>query len=712
MKKRLITSALPYVNNEPHLGNIIGCVLSADAFARFCRAKGYETLYICGTDEYGTATETKAAQEGLTPRQICDKYHAIHKKIYEHFDISFDAFGRTSSETQTGIVQDIYRQVDANGFFVEKESEQFYAESLGKFLADRLVQGTCPKCGFLDARGDQCDGCGALMTPTELLNAKCTLDGTTPVLRKTKHLYLDLPQLSDKLEAWQEESIKTGGWPLNASSTTQSWMKRGLEPRAITRDLKWGIPVPRPGYEDKVFYVWFDAPIGYVSITAHAFPNEWQKWWLAPESTELFQFMAKDNIPFHSVIFPATQLADGRNWTKCHHLASTEYLNYEDAKFSKSRGIGVFGTDVIASGIPVDLWRWYLLSVRPEKQDFAFTWQDFFDKVNGELLDIIGNLVNRSLVYLQKNFDGKLGPCAYRDEHRAFLTQVKELTAEADAAYERASLRDALQVATEIGRAGNKFFQDQQPWVAIKADKEQVQATMDALLHAVRDIAILLAPAVPETARRIGAMLGLDKLEYSTLGSSDSLKGRSIGTPEILFPKLDPKYAVELKERYSGVQQEDPFAKIQLKVGKIVEIARHPTAEHLYIEKIDLGEGRLRTICSGLVKWCKEEELLGKHVIVAANLRPADLRGVMSEGMILACSSKKDLEVLTVDAPIGSAILRANDSVPASYPDIGIDDFKLVDLKAEDGACLCGTRKLVCGDREVKTSRVLKGKLG
>ena len=280
-KKRLITSALPYVNNEPHLGNIIGCVLSADTYARFCRSKGYETLYICGTDEYGTATETKAAQEGLSPREICDKYNAIHKKIYDHFNISFDAFGRTSDDTHIGVVQEIYKQVDANGYLITKESEQFYSETQQKFLADRLIEGTCPKCGYEDARGDQCDGCGSMLTPTELVNPRSAADGSTPTLKKTTHQYIDIPALEDKLRDWQEEALVKGFWPNNATSTTRSWMNMDLEPRAITRDLKWGVPVPKEGFENKVFYVWFDAPIGYVSITKHKFPETWKDWWFS-----------------------------------------------------------------------------------------------------------------------------------------------------------------------------------------------------------------------------------------------------------------------------------------------------------------------------------------------------------------------------------------------------------------------------------------------
>ncbi|KAF5843267.1 methionyl-tRNA synthetase [Dunaliella salina] len=350
----LITSALPYVNNVPHLGNIIGCVLSADCYARYCRSRGYNTIYICGTDEYGTATETKALEEGLSCGELCDKYYAIHKAAYDWFDIKFDRFGRTPSRWQTQICQSVFQQLEAQGYMQEQTMEQLYSEALGKFLADRYVTGVCPKCRYEDARGDQCDGCGALLNPTELINPKCKMTGTTPVKRETKHLFLDLPRLSPALQEYITKTSQLGGWTSNCVQVTNAWMRDGLKPRCITRDLKWGTPVPRPGYEDKVFYVWFDAPIGYVSITA-GYTEEWEKWWKNPKEVELTQFMGKDNVPFHTVIFPATQLGTGDPWTMMSNISVTEYLNYEGGKFSKSRGTGVFGTDAEKTGIPIEV---------------------------------------------------------------------------------------------------------------------------------------------------------------------------------------------------------------------------------------------------------------------------------------------------------------------------------------------------------------------
>ncbi len=710
--KRLITSALPYVNNEPHLGNIIGCVLSADTFARYCRLNGFETLYVCGNDEYGTATETKAHEEGVTPKEICDKYHKIHTDIYAHFNISFDAFGRTATPEHTVTVQEIFNAANTNGYFIEQDSEQYFSVSLDKFLADRLINGTCPRCGYEDARGDQCDSCGALLNPQELINPRCSIDGSIPELRSTRHLYLDLPKISEKLEAFQENIYVKGNWPNNAITTTRSWMKRGLEPRAITRDLKWGVPVPLKGFEGKVFYVWFDAPIGYISITRRAFPDTWEYWWKAPESTDLYQFMAKDNIPFHSVIFPASQLATGENWTMVHHLSSTEYLNYEDTKFSKSRNTGVFGTHVIDSGIDVDLWRFYLLAVRPERHDTAFSWQDFFDRVNNEFLDNIGNLVNRSLVYCSKNFDGKLVPIEYTDAQKAFIEEVTPMIAEVTAAFERVSLRDALKNILAVGKVGNRFFQDQEPWVRIKENRDEVQGTVNILAHLVKNIAIMLEPFMPETSKRIYKMLNIESPDWKQIESFDNLLGSTIGKPEILFRKLDVKLVDQYRAKYDGSEKSDPWDKIEIKVGKILDISRHPSAEHLYVEKIDLGEGEPRTIVSGLVKYFEAEELKDKMVMVASNLAPVELSGIESNGMVLCASKKKKMEIVsTDDMAIGSVVYREGEEPSENPEKISIDDFKQASLRAKNGLVVCDEVPLFADGKPLKTEVVLNSKI-
>ena len=712
IKKKLITSALPYVNNEPHLGNIIGSVLSADVFARYCRQKDYETLYICGNDEYGTATETKAREEGLTPREICNKYHVIHKKIYKFFNISFDAFGRTATEEQTEVVQNIFKQISKNGYFVEIETDQYYSKSQGKFLADRLINGTCPKCGYEDARGDQCDGCSSLLDPTELINPKSAADGKPLILKKTKNLYLDLPKLTEMLKEFQDNTIKSGFWTNNAETTTHAWMKRGLEPRAITRDLKWGIPVPQKGYEKKVFYVWFDAPIGYISITKKSLPEDWERWWKSPDDTELYQFMAKDNIPFHSVIFPATQLATKDNWTKVYHLNSTEYLNYEDTKFSKSRNIGIFGTDVIKTNIDVDLWRFYLLTNRPEKNDSAFTWQEFFDKVNNEFIDNIGNLLNRTLVYCNKNFDGRLNKVSYTTAQTNFIEETVKAENRITESFEKVSIRDVLKQILLLGKTGNKFFQDQEPWVKIKENINDVQGTVNTLIHLIKDISIMLYPYMPKTSERIQKMLNTNNFSWSSLGDFDELLDKKIGKPEILFQKLDTKLVEKYRAMFDGTQKEDPWSKIELKVGKVLEIELHPTAGHLYIEKIDVGEDQPRTIVSGLVKHFQPEEILGRQVLIASNLQTAELSGVKSQGMLLCASKKKKMEIVSTEGlKIGAVAYRTGEQSESRSKTISIEEFKSADLRTKNGIVQCNGEDILIEDKNLKTEFVLNSKI-
>lgn len=392
----LITAALPYVNNVPHLGNIIGCVLSADVFARFARLCNWNTLFIGGTDEYGTATETKALEEGLTPKQICDKYFEIHNNIYRWFNIGFDYFGRTTTPEQTVVVQNMFKTLNDNGFMETQSVEQLLCEKCNRYLADRFVEGGCPHpgCNYEDARGDQCDGCGKLVNAIELKNPRCKVCRNAPVMKNSEQFFLQLNKLEPLLLNWMRTA--PDGWTNNAKVITRSWMKEGLKPRCITRDLKWGVPVPMDGYRDKVFYVWFDAPLGYVSITER-YTKQWAKWW-KPEkavNVELFQFMGKDNVPFHSVMFPGCLLGANEGWVLVKHIMATEYVNYEDGKFSKSRGVGVFGNNAQDTGIPSDVWRFYLLYIRPEVADSSFSWTDLATKVNSELLNNLGNFCNR-----------------------------------------------------------------------------------------------------------------------------------------------------------------------------------------------------------------------------------------------------------------------------------------------------------------------------
>lgn len=725
MERRLITSALPYVNNIPHLGNLIQ-VLSADVFARYCRLAGYETLYICGTDEYGTATETKALEEGISPRELCDRYHAIHRDIYAWFNISFDRFGRTSVPVHTEITQHIFTKLHENGYINERVLSQPYCEKDQRFLADRYVLGTCPHCRYPDARGDQCENCGKLLDPIELIDPRCSVCSTRPVIRETKHLFIDLPAILPKLRNWIESAAEKGFWARNAVQMTYAWMRDGLKERGITRDLKWGIPVPLDGYRDKVFYVWFDAPIGYISITADHTP-EWKSWWYAPKEVKLFQFIGKDNIPFHTVIFPCSQLGTGEEWTTLYHMSSTEYLNYEGGKFSKSKGVGVFGTDAKDTGIPADVWRFYVYYNRPEKSDALFTWKDFQEKVNAELIGNLGNLVNRTLQFVSRFYGGRL-PEGTPDEE--FWRQVRTAESEIAGLLEKVELREAFHRIFALSSIGNKKFQDGEPWKGVKESPETTASLIWNLTYLVRDLAILASPYIPATSARIAATLGSGAIAWSDLGM---LKGISeVQKPELLFARLEDREIEELRVRFSGTQKErleaadaaaqaagpSPAevaarfrASVDLRAAKIVEIKRHPDAEKLYIETIDLGAER-RTIVSGLVPHYQEEELLGHSVVLVANLKPALLRGVESQGMLLAASEGRTVEVLFVDhAKPGDRILLSGGASADSPAQIDIDAFFALPITAENGRVMVGDAALECGGEPLATTRVSKGRV-
>ena len=760
MNRRLITSALPYVNNIPHLGNLIQ-MLSGDVFARFCRNRGYDTIYICGTDEYGTATETKAIEEKKSPRELCDYYYMEHIKIYDWFHINFDKFGRTSNDECTEITQSLFKDLDSAGLIKEHVNKQLYCPDCKMFLADRYVDGTCPKCGSDSARGDQCDACGSLLDPIELLKPRCHTCGSTPEVRETKHLYIDLPALSDKLNEWVDKTAKEGKWSDNAINITKAWIRDGLNERAITRDLKWGIPVPKEGYENKVFYVWFNAPIGYMSITkqlANELVKEgkksfdWKSWWLPSESEEgkskekvdLFQFIGKDNIPFHTVIFPSTLLGSPHDWTKLYHMSSTEYLNYEDGKFSKSRGVGVFGSDAIESGIPADAWRFYIFYNRPEKQDYQFTWKDFMEKLNSELVGNLGNLVNRTLLFVNKYYEGKI-PDAPVDEE--LWTKVKELEKKATDYLEWAELKDAFKTMFEISDICNKKFQAAEPWKARIENPALAESLIHNLCYVIKDLMIMMNPYMPQYTQKIMSYfgksiqetkIGMEKKEGYTWADLGIMEGlTNVGPTEVYFKPLDQKSMLAFREKFSGKesksqekkdkkekkakksepqalpldQQADFFNKtIELTVAKITDIKPNPEGEKLYIETLDDGSGKPRTIQSGLRPYLKEEELLGKHVIIASNLAPRTMRGVESWGMLLAGDyndSEGNDKVEVLDAswakPGTKVILEGADVNSAKKEEINIDEFFSVSINAVKGSVQIAGKKLLADGKEITT---------
>ena len=768
MNRRLITAALPYVNNIPHLGNIIQS-LSGDVFARFCRSRGYDTLYICGTDEYGTATETKALEEKTDPRSLCDHYYKEHTNIYKWFNINFDKFGRTSNQQCTEITQGLFNDLDAAGLIKEHVNKQLFCPHCNMFLADRYVDGTCPKCGSPKARGDQCDECGSLLDPIELKEPKCHTCGSTPEVRETKHLYIDLPALSDKLNAWVKKASVEGRWADNAINMTKAWIRDGLQERGITRDLKWGIPVPKAGYEDKVFYVWFNAPIGYLSITKQLADElikegkqsfDWKSWWIPSESEEakgkgkvdLFQFIGKDNIPFHTVIFPCTLLGSPHEWTKLHHMSSTEYLNYEDGKFSKSRGVGVFGSDAIETGIPADAWRFYIFYNRPEKQDYQFTWKDFMEKLNGELIGNLGNLVNRTLLFVNKYYEGKI-PEAPVDEE--LWAQVKELEKKATEYLEWADLKDAFRTMFEISDICNKKFQATEPWKARTENPAVADSLIHNLCYVIKDLMIMMNPYMPQYTQKIMSYFGKTIEEkkvgmetkpgytWADLGVTEGLT--TVGPTEVFFKPLDQKTMLAFREKFGGqqkakkeekkadkkakkaepvvlpVEQQEAFfnSTIELTVAKIVDVKPNPEGEKLFIETLDDGSGTPRTIQSGLRMYLKEEDLLGKHVVIASNLAPRTMRGVESRGMLLAgdykdADGKDCVEVLDVSwaAPGTKIVIEGADPKAAKKAEITGDEFFSVQIKSVDGVVQIAGKPLMADGKAVKTTKALNSDIG
>ncbi|KAF9468043.1 tRNA synthetases class I (M)-domain-containing protein [Collybia nuda] len=569
----LISSALPYCNNVPHLGNIIGSTLSADVFSRYSRTRNITTLYICGTDEYGTATETQALKEGITPRELCDKYFVLHKETYEWFDIGFDYFGRTSTPLHTEISQEIYTNLGKNGHLVKQNKEQTYCEGCPKFLADRFVEGVCPHCGYEDARGDQCDGCSRTLDAIDLIKPRCLVDKTHVVTTKTSaHMYLRLDAIQPRTEEWIKKSWKEGKWSPNAvinaeGTIIDARLKGGLIPTPLTRDLTWGVPVPVDGEDEfgmkgKVLYVWFDAPIGYPSITANYTP-EWKQWWFNPKDVSLYQFMGKDNVYFHTVYWPSVQIGDGRDWTKLHHLSTTEYLNYEGGKFSKSKNRGVFGPAAKETGIPASVWRYYLLSTRPETADAMFSWVDCIAANNNVLLNNFGNFVNRALKFVSSQYDSVIpdggdvpGPLSPNDPlDSEFISSVNGLLKDYVDAMDVVKIRLGLQVVMHISMRGNNYLQSSGLNKALMtSDPKRCAQVVSRALNLIYVLSALVYPFMPATSESILMQLNAPARVVPDVLSTDLLHGHAIGKPEHLFKKIEEGMAETWRIKFGGVE--------------------------------------------------------------------------------------------------------------------------------------------------------------
>jgi len=642
-KRHLITCALPYANGPIHIGHVAGCLLPSDIYNRYLRSKGEESLFVCGTDEHGVPITLKAKKEGITPQQVVDRYYEIIDGSLKEFGIHFDNFSRTTRDIHKETASEFFKTLYDKGIFVEETTEQYFDPAEKQFLADRYITGTCPKCGFENAYGDQCENCGSAMSPKELIEPKSALSGEQPILKETKNWYLPLDKIQ---EEFLDEYIAShqSDWKAHVYGQCQSWLKDGLKPRAMTRDLNWGVPVPVEGAEGKVMYVWFDAPIGYISATKEITDN-WRDWWMSPDS-EITHFIGKDNIVFHCLIFPAMLHSHG-DYTLPKNVPANEFLNLEGDKISTSRDYAVWLHDYLKE-FPgkQDELRYVLASIAPESKDADFSWKDFQARVNNELVAIVGNWVNRVVVLSHKYFEGNVNTPDY--EH-SLLSGAQNLASKADASMDKFMFRDALTKYVGMARLGNKYLADTEPWKLIKEDPEQVKSILATSLELIRRFAEKIEPFLPDTSEKIRGILNLED-------STSFREGHQISKAELLFQKIEDaqiqdqltKLEQNKAKKEAEAEQEtkekevnlkpniefEDFAKIDLKTGIIRSAEKVKKADRLLQLTVDLGFEE-RTIVSGIAEHYNPDDIIGQQVVVVTNLAPRKLRGIESQGMIL-----------------------------------------------------------------------------
>ncbi len=666
--RTLVTAALPYANGGVHIGHLAGVYVPADIYVRYLRLKKRDVLFICGSDEHGVPVTIRARKEGCTPQQVVDRYNKIIKESFEGFGISFDFFGRTTSEVHKKTASDFFRTLYDKGEFVEQESEQYYDEEAHTFLADRYITGECPHCHAEGAYGDQCEKCGTALSPTELINPRSTVSGSKPVLRKTKHWYLPLDKHQQWLEPWITEQHKE--WRSNVMGQCKSWFDMGLKPRAVSRDLDWGIPVPVEGADGKVLYVWFDAPIGYISNTKELLPNDWEKWWKS-DDTRLIHFIGKDNIVFHCIVFPAMLKAEG-SYILPDNVPANEFLNLEDDKISTSRNWAVW-LDEYLRDLPgkQDVLRYVLTANAPETKDNNFTWKDFQARNNNELVAVYGNFVNRALQLTKKYYDSVV-PAAgeLTDYDSQTIEEFKDVKAEVEHLIENFRFRDAQKEAMNLARIGNKYLADSEPWKVIKTDPERVKTILNLSLQLVANLAIAFEPFLPFSSEKLRGMLHIEEAQWDRLGATDLLPaGHKLGEPALLFEKiedsvveaqvqklLDTKKANEAANfKAAPVKENIPFEdfeKLDIRVGTVLSCEKVKKSKKLL--KFEIADGaENRIIVSGIAHYYNPEELVGKQVCYVANLAPRTISGIESQGMILsAVNFDESLSVVTVDRKV------------------------------------------------------------
>ncbi|MGN0028470.1 MAG: methionine--tRNA ligase [Marinilabiliaceae bacterium] len=650
-KRTLVTTALPYANGPVHIGHLAGVYVPADIYVRYLRSKGEDVLMIGGSDEHGVPITIRAKKEGCTPQDVVDRYHNIIKKSFEDFGITMDIYSRTTSKTHAKVASDFFRALYDKGEFVQKTSKQYYDEEAHQFLADRYIMGTCPHCGNDKAYGDQCEKCGTSLSALDLINPHSTISGSKPVLKETTHWYLPLDKHEPWLRKWILEDHKE--WRSNVYGQCKSWLDMGLQPRAVSRDLDWGIPVPVEGAEGKVLYVWFDAPIGYISNTKELRPDDWEKWWKDPE-TRLIHFIGKDNIVFHCIVFPAMLKAHG-GYILPDNVPANEFMNLEGDKISTSRNWAIWLHEYLQE-FPgkQDVLRYVLTANAPETKDNDFTWADFQARNNNEIVAILGNFVNRVVVLTHKYFEGKVpeaGSIAEIDTKA--IEDFKAERKEVEALLDTFRFRDAQKEAMNMARIGNKYLADTEPWKLAKTDMTRVATILNIGLQIVANLSIVMEPFLPFSAEKIRRQLGIAKQPWDELGNMDILKaGHEIGKAELLFEKIEDSVVEAQLAKLAAIKKENEakawtpapvapvvdfsaFEKLDIRVGLITDCQKVPKADKLLMFKIDDGLGG-RTIVSGIAKFYKPEDLIGKKVMFIANLAPRKLKGIESQGMILS----------------------------------------------------------------------------
>ena len=651
-KRTLVTTALPYANGPVHIGHLAGVYVPADIYVRYLRLKGREVLFIGGSDEHGVPITIKAKKEGVTPQDIVDRYHKIIKESFEEFGISFDIYSRTSSKIHYKTASDFFKTLYEKGEFIEKTSEQYYDEEAKQFLADRYITGTCPHCKNPNAYGDQCEACGTSLSPLDLIDPKSAISGSKPVLRETKHWYLPLDKHEGWLKEWILENHKE--WKTNVYGQCKSWLDMGLQPRAVSRDLDWGVPVPIEGAEGKVLYVWFDAPIGYISNTKELLPNDWEKWW-KDESTRMIHFIGKDNIVFHCIVFPAMLKAEG-SYILPDNVPANEFLNLEGDKISTSRNWAVWLHEYLKD-FPgkQDVLRYVLTANAPETKDNDFTWLDFQTKNNSELVAIFGNFINRAIVLTGKYFEGKVPAKGELTEYDIeTIKEFKEIKASVESNLEQFKFREALKETMNLARIGNKYLADTEPWKLAKTDMERTATILHLALQIAANLSIAFEPFLPFSAKKLRNMLSINDFNWEMLGSIDILKENAeLGKAELLFEKIEDSEIDKQIQRLKNIKIEneknnfkpepikekvdfETWEKTDIRVGTVLECTKVPKADKLLQFKINDGVGE-RVIVSGIAQsYPNPEELVGTQVLFIANFEPRKLKGIVSNGMILS----------------------------------------------------------------------------